>query len=677
MLIDSNLSRSNINNNLYLLQSGIQSFTLTSTTKSSELISILPHGDQLYLGLIFKTLSTLSMTTIVALMTQLKTNNQYSSITLDIFGINDNILTTELLNIFSGLNVNIRFSNLNRQNQSSAINSVYFNSTISSSQKRGLKRQFKLASKKITTKSPLAPHTISGDVGTNIRSGDNVIPGVTYDVNSHTFNLSRDIIFPYTSDDDVYIELLANETFNGHHHTISVGKHGIGSSYGLFGIVNTIDDLNTAPLIKKLTINSQVLNSGGGFIRESQSYFKVSDCHHVGLLDDNGGGICGESCESFIITKSSQQGDMGEFAGGLVGDDSGSGEIDDCWSSGAIGLAGGGIAGGETFDIKISHCKSTGHIGSQSGGICGAFSYGSSSGYLVTECESTGDIETQGGGICGYESYSDGATLEIRHCHSSGNIGNHSGGIVGQQCYINDGQDFIIDSCYSTGSIGEYSGGISGSNGIDLIITNCYSKGNISYYAGGISGRNSNRLHISYSYSSGLIGLFSGGITGANSTSNATLGFLISQCYSLGLIGLNSGGIAGYDCGGTTNSNQFQIMNCYALGDISAYAGGMIGSNCQHISISDVYTTGYVSFNAGGIVGNLSTDISESNCYTKSPVGGELDVNLIKKDSLGNLSNSIWQSTDHYPILRVFQSHPWRHHEYKHNTSQPKLTKHL
>jgi hypothetical protein len=537
-----------------------------------------------------------------------------------------------------------------------------------------------LAPKKMRARALFSPRVITGDVGPDIRSGTEIIPGLSYNSITLTFNLSKDTHWGYTLEDDVYIDLLPGETVDGHHHVINVDRDGLGASYGLFGIDGSVASMVNAPLIRDLKVHSQVINTeggGGGLVFGGQSFFKMDNCTHMGSLDEYCGGMCGESCSDFLIENCKQVGEISAYAGGICGyscySGSNGGTINHCESSGAIGDSAGGISGYDCNDLTIYNSKSSGPIGPYAGGIVGDSSNSANGNFTVQSCHSTGIIGYEAGGICGKNCYIDGSgNFNIVDCYSTGVIGYEAGGIIGYNAGDDGEGTFNISNCYSTGTIMDYGGGIVGDSAEYINVTNCWSSGDITNYSGGIIGASSYECVVTSCYSTGKIGPYSGGIVGYDAFSDDTEGYLVDQCYSTGEIGIYGGGIIGYSSGGYDNNGEFYVTNCYTTGDGKSYSGLLIGYDCYEIDVLYCYASGQPA-NGSLFIGDNSTNILETSCYTRIPTPDELSLTLIKNDVLHNLDITIWKATHHYPILRVFKETPWKPHQYRKNTDTPKL----
>jgi hypothetical protein len=381
------------------------------------------------------------------------------------------------------------------------------------------------------------------------------------------------------SNSTYFIDMSGNEIFDGSGHTITVNW----PNNGLFGITNTVKNINNAPLIKNLTVTNtnNIADFGGGIIRPYQKFFKVDNCVSNGNIGSNGGGICGHQCGlngSFIINNSYSTGAINSYAGGICGHHS-----------------------GYTGSFTINNCYSKGDIGNEGGGICGQQSgyYGSSN---INNCYSMGTIGIEAGGICG-KYFGINGINNINNCYSSGNILSGGGGICGSYSGEHNGI-CTINSCYSTGDISDNAGGICGSyTGYDgnCVINNCYSIGNIGKKAGGMCSTNS-------AYFQGKC--------------------LINNSYSIGSISENAGGICGFEVGGY-NGNVY-IFNSYCngkiIGDLDNNGRVYINNKINPI-ISDI------SFNLIGITKKIDFNTQDSS-----------DINL---DIRGNLYDCTrWDTTN-------------------------------
>jgi len=489
------------------------------------------------------------------------------------------------------------------------------------------------------------------NISESIKNGTISINHLTYDRNTSTYNLRKNIVWIGSSLENLYIQL-SGETFNGHGHTISVGLNGTSNSYGLF----SIDSGSDVSTIKNLKVKSTVTTNGaGGVVRQNQSNFKLINCHHYGNIEgQSAGGLCGQGTVLYAsIVKCTSHGDiLGNYAGGICGDAS-SANIYKCYHYGSINATeSGGIVGRGFIDGYIYKCKHYGDITStKSGGIAGS---NTNSLIYINSCSSNGNITgDESGGICG--SYAQG---NIKNCKSMGNIeGNGCGGIMGSYCGSIYPSSFVSETDFNT----------------FCYVNGCYSSGNITgNNAGGICG-----FYTSLANYNGGIG------SGCNSTCN------ISNCYSLGSIsGQYAGGICGsYTSVSISSNNIFlialcTIIDCYSIGNISTTCGGICGDQTSNTTqsttnITNCYASGQVSnTNGWGIVNNTegnSGNIIFLNCYSQNQ---ENSLTLIngKLDQLDPIS---WKSTHKLPILRTFIKGNGVWKKYKHNYDQSKFNFHF
>jgi len=267
----------------------------------------------------------------------------------------------------------------------------------------------------------------------------------------NTYYLSENLIWP--EDSNVFITLRDNEIFDGQGYTISVGNQdGTGKHFGIFRTIGT--NFSSAPIIKNLTIKSNVTENGGGFIRGYNvtegiypEYFIIENCKFYGNLTLNSGGFVG-----------SYAGHNGKF------------RISGCYSE---------------FEMDNTFFDGA-------GGIAGLFCAKNGEG-LIEKSISKGDV--YGGGIVGvYNAYS--GYLRITNCYVLGDVkrwnpagwgAEKSGGIAGRYAGGNDGE-IIIDNSYVIGNIEYECGGICGDRvGIiegsfsssKVIVANCYCDGQV------------------------------------------------------------------------------------------------------------------------------------------------------------------------------------------------------
>src|SRR3990167_1145532 len=336
------------------------------------------------------------------------------------------------------------------------------------------------------------------DISNDIKNRTLIIEGLTYEKNK--YSLSRDITWTGT-DNDRYILLQDNETFDGENHTITIGgnsfTHGIFASNGTSSV--------NGPVIKKLKVSGVIIQpnnntGGGGIMRYGQKYFTIKHCSTDGTISENCGGISGSHTGlggKCLIYKCSSSGPIGSYGGGIVGTCSSATDecictIYECFSSGFINGFGGGICGSNAGygisssvnNYTIYNCYSTGIISGYGGGICGV-NAGCPGSCTIYNCYSVGNIGTlpfgSAGGICGRCTDS-GGSLSISTCYSLGNmIGiffNNTGGIIGRIIATN----FVVNitDCYSIGNMSQYSFGICASLGnstATVNITRCFTTG--------------------------------------------------------------------------------------------------------------------------------------------------------------------------------------------------------
>jgi hypothetical protein len=508
--------------------------------------------------------------------------------------------------------------------------------------------------KKISPRGLLSPKTV--DISTDIRNHVHVVSGLKYRTSKKTFYLTKDVTWNFTLADDYYLTLNDDETFDGQGFTISYGLDGLGATYGLFEINAT--SLETAPIIKDLTVKSQVFGSeNGGLVRSDNTYFKIYNCTYIGDLPEYAGGLCGYYCSEFVIKNCHHQGTIGDYGGGIVGEECFNGTISECSSTGEIGAYSGGIVGYDSYNLTIKKCESCGPIGLYGGGITGYDCYD----LTIKDCVSHGNIGSFGGGIAGNYNYaSSGETFVISHCHSHGVIGNEAGGIIGNDSGTYFGLMTILE-CSSKGDIGYEGGGIIGrsifATGSDAVLTvrHCRSSGMIGYRAGGIIGHdtdiNNNAVAIiAHCHSSGDIGDSGGGILGASANTNQNSRITIEKCASSGQIGRESGGIIGSNCYSDDNST-LEILKCHSSGVIGESGGGIIGYNCYSDDIEtapfiavECYSTGRISQYAGGIAGDSSGSLTINNCYSNGDIG-QFAGGLVGSNSYGTMTVSGCYST--------------------------------
>ena len=223
------------------------------------------------------------------------------------------------------------------------------------------------------------------DISNDIKNGTLIIKGLTYENNK--YSLSRDITWTGT-DNDRYILLQDNETFDGENHTITIGGNSF--TYGIFA--SNGSSLVKGPVIKKLKVSGVIVKpnnnaGGGGIMRYGQRYFTIKRCSTNGTISQICGGISGSHTGlggKCLIYKCSSSGPIGSFGGGIVGTCSSA--TNECICT-------------------IRECFSSGFINIGSGGICGSNAgYGISSSvnnYTIYNCYSIGMISGNGGGICG------------------------------------------------------------------------------------------------------------------------------------------------------------------------------------------------------------------------------------------------------------------------------------
>jgi hypothetical protein len=435
-----------------------------------------------------------------------------------------------------------------------------------------------------------------------------------YDTITKTCTLKRDINMADMSFNNTtqkfnancYIDLSNNEIFDGSGYKIDVDWENL----GLFA-TSIITDFSSAPLIKKLTVNSNgsIAGSSGGIIRSQQQFFKVTNCYSNGIVQSNGGGICGQ--------------EAGAYGGGKC---------------------------------IINNCYFNGEIGTDAGGICGSFAGQSSGICIINYCESHGNIASTGGGICGSFAGQSNGNCTINNCYSTGKIGNESGGICGKNAGLNG--KFIINNSYSIGSIGQYAGGICGKNAGSTddetlyavsTVNNCYSTGSIGEYGGGIygdcAGNNGNCI-VNNCFSTGDISSNAGGIFGANSANSGIC--FVNNSYSCGNISNNAGGIFG------NNTGIVYVFNSYC--NYNKVAGSVNANGSIYINNKDTSSNADVSFNLLGITKQIDFNTQDSSDIN-------LDINSILYDcTYWDISNTWFSGGSastgdfQYPKLLIYNT---------------------
>jgi hypothetical protein len=378
-------------------------------------------------------------TSFVELLGNLKTKGLE---TFDILtcSLNDSHFKEEAKKLEETLEINVRYSFNDTGNavdwilESDDVNirDVYFNEQIS------------VWNKLLTSAVTLV------EVSGVLSISDNSSGGKTYTLQNNIFinelnynNGTSNILLNHPTN---YIQLDANDVFDGNGYEINLSGVTTG---GLFSCNGT--SLENAPEVKNLGVtNGRVSDDGGFIIRQSQSYFKVTNCYNTGFISGNSaGGIAGASAgyqgECTITNCYNTGGISGNYAGGIAGYGAGyngSCTITNCYNTGDIsdtdaGEGAGGIAGynsGYYGECTITNCYNTGEISStNAGGIAGATA-GNGGECIITNCYNTGDISgNSAGGIAGYDAGSYGSCT-ITNCYNTGDISStNAGGIAGYE----------------------------------------------------------------------------------------------------------------------------------------------------------------------------------------------------------------------------------------------------
>lgn len=533
------------------------------------------------------------------------------------------------------------------------------------------------------------------DVSADVK--DNKINGIKYNYITATYELEKNIIWPYKFEDDNFIVLTNGEIFDGNNFSIDVTIDGRGRNKGLF--LSNVLLTGTTPIVKNLIVKSTISDIGsGGIFRTNSNNFIVSDCKHIGILDDLGnqcGGIVGADCNNFSILSCKQGGNInslnsgGMYGGIMINNYAISCVIDKCIFKGIINANNSaGIFGNTniltkqgTGIISIHRCKSNGVIiGDYSAGIS-ASNFGNGQTSTIKKCKYKGSLNgLSNGGIC-----SNNSMASIKICKSTCDInGNNSGGICGQYTGGPTGNIASLLNCFHKGKIiGNNCGGLIGSN---------TSESTSPVYV----------CEIIQSISSGdILGIYSGGILGSN-VSKGNVGNICTiknSIYKGNIVGSYSGGIFSTQEQGICGI--LSIENSYVVGNINDNCAGVCNTLLNlTVSISNVYAFGlYSKSNAGGIL-EPPTNLATTNSVITYPVNtltgtqfqtepvGLSNVTLLNVYSydlryegtyiLGkinkncdNLPKSIWIKSKKYPKLKSFLSRPWK--EYKQFNILPRL----
>eukprot|EP01138_Halocafeteria_seosinensis_P009422 gb/GECG01009629.1/.p1 GENE.gb/GECG01009629.1/~~gb/GECG01009629.1/.p1 ORF type:complete len:2167 (+),score=175.40 gb/GECG01009629.1/:1-6501(+) len=304
---------------------------------------------------------------------------------------------------------------------------------------------------------------------------------IHYDSTFRMFYMNCSITWTDTYDEEGFISLGANETFEGNDHEVDLGG---AVTQGIFETnVKTLASFSEAPLIRNLRTTGGIVEQGGGFLmKKSQRYFRIHSCSSSGTVEGGGGGICGM-----------ESGSEGRI------------EIIGCHSTATLERKAGGISGAYTARnggvALIQNCSFSGTLGgTNTGGICGSHTGANGGLVSITRSFSTSDIQGEGsGGIVGTRVGDGSGFVFIGQCYSFGNIGGtNAGGITGSHTSSFDGYVLIKES-YSHGtSQATGTGGICGAEAGGfgfLFVIDSYAAGG----ATGISGRislESRKVHV-------------------------------------------------------------------------------------------------------------------------------------------------------------------------------------
>lgn len=256
-------------------------------------------------------------------------------------------------------------------------------------------------------------------------TGSDLITGITYDTDTNTFLMSRNI----TVTDNVQIMLRPGDTFDGNNHKFSLSTDFFCT--GLFWASDQTVTSDTMPLITRLGVEGGVLSSDCGYLIGSSAvkHLKITQCYSTGPINKIGSaGLVGHltsTSDQYILMK-------------------------DCYSTGLMSGINATVAGliGRAQQVSIVNCHTRGNIDARRGvGIIQTMVNGS-----LDRCYSSGQVSgALAAGIVG----SCGSDCTITNCYSLGTVsGNNAAGIIRSLGYV------TIDSCYVAGAVASDCGGI-------------------------------------------------------------------------------------------------------------------------------------------------------------------------------------------------------------------------
>jgi hypothetical protein len=412
-----------------------------------------------------------------------------------------------------------------------------------------------------------------------------------------------------------YIQLGANEIFDGSNNTITFNK--TIAYQGLFSTNGT--SINDRSIINNLSITKVFIDSYcGGIIRQQQRFFKINNCNTKDVY-----------CTTY----------SGCIVGQKCGNTYGKIEINNCYNI-SDAIFGSGIAGYYIANMGgtciINNCFNTSDLLS-GGGIVGDKCGYNNGTCIINNCYNTGDISTGSGGIANTDFGYNCSLCIINNCYNTGNISRTSGGITGYTCgiFTSNGtyNKVIIQNCFNLGTIlDEYSSGIVGWRSGSSIkttnifkIINCYNTSNLDYNnCGGILGSYSSCGEIINCYSSGII---------SNSVTN-------------------TGGIVAGNNGGLIPQVFVSVTNCYS----NTHSGNLQGGNSSNkIPIDGNYVLDdLLNLNDTSILNislNIGNDDVSGNQYILSD---NPDINYPKlKSFTENIwVNDLYNTYNDYPLIR-------------------------
>lgn len=469
----------------------------------------------------------------------------------------------------------------------------------------------------------------------------------------------------------------------------------VGDSYGsisnitVSGSVTGADDVgglagSSSGLVEAVSVEVTVTGNKtvGGLVGENDG--RITNTAATGTITgkEDTGGLVGSNTglgphSEGVITNSSTSATVTgqESVGGLAGSSGREGTIRNVTASGEVTASGNG-----SDDIFYTG----GLVGNNRGDIKGA----TASGDVV------GDGKT--GGLAGRN------TGTITNATAFGPVNGtmRVGGLVGENSGLGqDAEGLIANSSASAPVTGEeYVGGLAGSSGREGTVQNVTASGDVAgdNNVGGLVGQNTGAITDATAFGpvngtrtvGGLVGQHSestisdagGEIKGAQAT-----GPVVGVDRVGGLVGSNagtlrktsaSGTVTGEDTvGGLVGVNEKRsrltgrIVHSMASGDVVGHAdgydvGGLIGDN--EGVVNQTFAVGTVSGDGsvGGLVGS-GTDSHVINSYwdinatnqTDSLGGSGLSTAAMTGDAarenmLGFNFQTVWQTTDQYPVLR-------------------------